>query len=62
MERFITQDQLAALGEENSILGEYFSQTAYMAIELFGHDSDWMRALEELTPAPATKAASAGKS
>ena|GEM_PF-4759524 len=48
--------------KENSILGEYFSQTAYLAIELFGHDSDWLRALEELTPAPATKAASAGKS
>ncbi len=53
--------QLAALGEENSILGEYFSQTAYMALELFGHDAEWLRALEDETPAPATKAAGAGK-
>lgn len=39
--------QLAALGEENSILGEYFSETAYMALELFGQDAEWLRALEE---------------
>ncbi len=51
--------QLAALGEENSILGEYFSQTAYMALDLFGHDAEWLRALEEETPF--TKAAGAGK-
>ncbi len=51
--------QLAALGEENSILGEYFSQTAYMALELFGHDAEWLRALDDETPA--TKAAGAGK-
>jgi len=53
--------QLAALGEENSILGEYFSQTAYMALELFGHDAEWLRALDDETPPPATKAAGAGK-
>jgi len=53
--------QLAALGEENSILGEYFSQTAYMALELFGHDAEWLRALDDETAPPATKAAGAGK-
>jgi len=53
--------QLAALGEENSILGEYFSQTAYMALELFGHDAEWLRALDDETPPRATKAAGAGK-
>lgn len=53
--------QLAALGEENAILGEYFSQTAHMALELFGQDAEWLRALEDETPDPAKKAAADGK-
>jgi hypothetical protein len=39
--------QLAALKEENTILGAYFAETAYMALELFGHDADWLQALEK---------------
>lgn len=39
--------QLAALAEENTILGEYFAETAHMALELFGHDADWLRALAQ---------------
>ena len=49
--------QLAALEEENTILGAYLAETAYMALELFGHDADWLQALEkegrpEDAPAP----------
>jgi predicted short-subunit dehydrogenase-like oxidoreductase (DUF2520 family) len=58
--------QLAALEEENTILGAYFSETAYMALELFGHDADWLRALEDEAPAdasaPKPRAAAAGDS
>ncbi len=39
--------QLAALEEENTILGAYFAETAHMALELFGHDAGWLRALED---------------
>jgi len=56
--------QLAALEEENTILGAYFAETAHMALELFGHDADWLSALEdealsEEVPAPKTRAAAA---
>lgn len=60
--------QLAALEEENSILGEYFAETAHMALELFGHDAEWLRALEneavsDRSPAlKARKAAASGDS
>jgi hypothetical protein len=39
--------QLAALAEENTILWAYFAETAHMALELFGHDADWLRALDQ---------------
>jgi predicted short-subunit dehydrogenase-like oxidoreductase (DUF2520 family) len=61
--------QLAALEEENTILGAYFAETAHMALELFGHDADWLRALEEETvpgeapePKPRAVAAASGDS
>lgn len=57
--------QLAALEEENTILGAYFAETAHMALELFGHDADWLRALEDEAsiddpPAVKRRAAAAG--
>ncbi|MFN9262932.1 MAG: DUF2520 domain-containing protein [Acidobacteriota bacterium] len=39
--------QLAALAEENTVLWAYFAETAHMALELFGHDADWLRALDQ---------------
>ncbi len=56
--------QLAALEEENTILGAYFAETAHMALELFGHDADWLQALEDEAlddpaSAPKTRAATA---
>jgi predicted short-subunit dehydrogenase-like oxidoreductase (DUF2520 family) len=52
--------QLAALEEENTILSAYFAETAYMALELFGHDADWLRALEEDAPETKPRASAAG--
>lgn len=38
--------QLQALSSENEVLSEYFSNTARLALLLFGEDAGWLRALE----------------
>jgi signal transduction histidine kinase len=47
-----TRRQLQALQAENELLSDYFSNTAHLALLLFGEDAGWLRGLAEAPPDP----------
>lgn len=41
---------MAALGEGNPLLVNYFAQTARLALDIFGRDKEWLDALDNIAP------------
>jgi hypothetical protein len=39
---------MAALGEDNPLLVRYFTQTARLALEVFGQDKEWLDAMDNM--------------